>query len=393
MKKTIICMLFMMSSAFAGNGSSGGGSIFADQVNPWFLQNTPTVRYCIKTSPDFSSIDPVTLQIMIDSAFEFWKKEFKKVKTGHQFITPQVQIATQDFYHTKCDDKVDLVFQLGVISEEQKKLISNFPSVIGIAFRESYDEVNLKGRGFIYIAPEKGPLRPVSDNFALAPWSETREDEHEKLKVTLLHEIGHIFGLQDEFQGDDNSDLMSASMVETASSKDTFSVGTLAPFSPLMRSASYHFISTTHIFSQNVKDFLGVPDNGSVAIRGYGDRIALENSSSPDHLDFIGTIRIDNRWQNLRHQAYSTKIRLWLPANQKVFTVNWTPHAVRITYFDILRTLSSFTLINQEYRRKDGLKQKVDLYFGDWSGFTIGALVDGVYHHDLIHEYSETKRK
>ncbi len=201
------------STVWAGNGTSGGGNIYGDQLNPWFLQNTPTVSYCVEIDPDFSDLPRSRVLEVVGESIEFWKKTFREyrgINFSQDSFEFDVKLGTQSFqYKDTCDGKEDLKFQMGFLTQEQQVLLPNHRQLLGIAYRTSYDSAQLRGKGFIYVAPERGPSRPVKPLMHPRPWS---HGLNRPLLFTLQHELGHIFGLQDDHYG--SVGLMDAKLVE-----------------------------------------------------------------------------------------------------------------------------------------------------------------------------------
>ena len=215
MKRFIFLGLMLALPAFAGNGSSGGGNIFGDQLNPWFLQNTKTVNYCVEIDPSFSTLGRERILQLIDKSFGYWKKAFASASGLHSYMNFNPKLATQKFILSEeCHAGIDVKFQLGFLTPDQKKTLPGYKQLLGLAYRTSYDEVNLKGKGFIYIAPESGPARPLSPNLHSNPWSYGKQ---RGLELVLTHELGHIFGLQDHHYT--YFSLMGAKFPDTMTSK------------------------------------------------------------------------------------------------------------------------------------------------------------------------------
>ena len=70
---------------------------------------------------------------------------------------------------------------------------------VGITVRTEYDEGTRKGRGFVYIAPESGPLRFEGTDTIRYPWSLRDSPVWARgfglFHKVLTHELGHVFGV------------------------------------------------------------------------------------------------------------------------------------------------------------------------------------------------------
>ncbi len=186
-----VALILTSSMSYAGGWVSGGGELLSDAQNPWWVKNTTEVRYCVEMDAANFGVGEARARHLISRAFRFWKNQFSKV-TYADFAGEHGGIATQAFIETDCDSSVDLKFQLGTLSAEQIEKISDIGRFIGLSVRTAYDSARLHGRGFIYIAPQSGPLRPTSDRLLPAYWS---RDSHMRFYLTLVHELGHVFGL------------------------------------------------------------------------------------------------------------------------------------------------------------------------------------------------------
>ncbi|MEQ1877820.1 MAG: hypothetical protein ABL958_14350, partial [Bdellovibrionia bacterium] len=75
----VIAPLFFASTLFADGGMvSSGGDLLRDSHNPWWLGNTPIVRYCIEIDQPTVSASPQKIEEMVTRALEFWKTEFNR---------------------------------------------------------------------------------------------------------------------------------------------------------------------------------------------------------------------------------------------------------------------------------------------------------------------------
>lgn len=195
--------LVLPTSGFCeGARDSGGGDVYGDTLNPWFLENTKNVSYCIEVDSAKFGAPAVALDSIVELAIAQWQSAFANArlnetvyKDADKNIEPygMVRIATQNFKKEDCALSTMVRFQFGVLTQNQRRqCLLNPTQVIAETIRTAYDKANLRGRGFIYIAPESGPMRPRGLKMAKHPWS-----FHDGLilKRVLLHELGHLFGL------------------------------------------------------------------------------------------------------------------------------------------------------------------------------------------------------
>jgi hypothetical protein len=186
----VSCLLavlsFLPSSASAGGWTTGGGELFGDKQNPWFLQNVKSVRYCIEINETAMGVSRQQVIPLVKNAFEYWKFQFSLPAAA----TSRVKLATQEFvFEERCSSKSDIRFQFGVLTPLQLRKLQEPSRYLGIAVRTDYDRRTLKGRGFVYFSPERGPQAMRANS---GPWSIT---DGLALYPILLHEVGHIMGL------------------------------------------------------------------------------------------------------------------------------------------------------------------------------------------------------
>ena len=156
-----VASLFICTTAFADGGmTGGGGGLVLDRNNPWFMQNTKDVKYCVEVSTDQFSATGDLVQKSIDGAIRYWNEEYASavIPVFDTRIEP-VRIAAQEFKKVGCGDSPDLVLQFGVMHPGQEKDIPHSEEFAGATIRTKYDPVNMKGAGYIYISPDRGPWR------------------------------------------------------------------------------------------------------------------------------------------------------------------------------------------------------------------------------------------
>lgn len=158
--------------------TSSGGELANDSRNPWWLENTPTVNYCIEVDTETSNASVERVDAAFQTAVAYWKREFT--------YGIGVRVATQTFVRRSCDvSTIDLKIQVGAGTLDMLQrafLGEQITNLVGISVRTSYDRANLRGRGFLY-------LRSDVDRQD-RPWSSTN-----RLNYALIHELGHIFGI------------------------------------------------------------------------------------------------------------------------------------------------------------------------------------------------------
>jgi hypothetical protein len=184
------------ANAAEGTITSSGGYLYRYENNPWYLQNTPIVKYCVAMDEVNFGVPKAVAQKEISLAIETWKAQLAMASYTRygSDLKPwsEIRLGTQDFEEVSCDsDSVNLRFQLGQLSDAQQAILGNPKRYVADTFQTSYDEVNMRGSGFIYLAPEKGPFMPDESGKAEHFWSEV---DGIALHVVLLHELGHIFG-------------------------------------------------------------------------------------------------------------------------------------------------------------------------------------------------------
>lgn len=172
--------------------TSGGGELIRDAGNPWFLQNTKTVNFCIEIDEPNMGISRERARHLIRKAIENWKLEFRSSSTPAPVSNGKIAIGTQEFIEGACNQNIDLKFQLGVLTGEQIKRIGDPTKFLGVTVRTDYDRVNMRGKGFIYISPAYGPLKFAGEKVREHVWS---IEDGALLYGVLLHELGHVFGL------------------------------------------------------------------------------------------------------------------------------------------------------------------------------------------------------
>ena len=72
----LVLSLLLSQVATAGGWSSGGGGLLKDTVNPWFLNNTSVVNYCVLIDEKNFGADQEVVKLQLSRAIDFWKEQF-----------------------------------------------------------------------------------------------------------------------------------------------------------------------------------------------------------------------------------------------------------------------------------------------------------------------------
>jgi hypothetical protein len=191
----------LCSSLAHAGWTSGGGELIRDAYNPWFLQNTKKVDYCVEVDEVNFGLPKARIQTIVKAALNSWKVDF----AGTIQRLDGAQISTQTFTEVPCSTNVDVRFQFGLLSGEQISNLGDISQIIGIAVRTDYDRVNLRGRGFVYVASPRGPLKYEGKGLTDRPWEFSNGG---LLYAILLHETSHLFGMRHRISGVDPNDII-----------------------------------------------------------------------------------------------------------------------------------------------------------------------------------------
>lgn len=217
--KKLICFFFLVVfqfslSAFAG-WSSGGGNLTKNSQNPWFLNNTTHVRYCVLVDEKNFGASTKLIHENIEKAIAYWKSEFPYAVLPEMKKLGRLGLATQTFEKVDCDDETDIRLQFGVLSEKQSRFLKTPRESGAVTVRTHYSEESLRAKGFLYFSPARGPLAYDLPGTPPDVWE---KNQGALLYLTLVHEFGHVFGLN---HFGTNDQLMSEGFVQRLLLKGT----------------------------------------------------------------------------------------------------------------------------------------------------------------------------
>ncbi len=133
---------------------------------------------------------------IVQMQLDWWKRQFALAET----VFDDHGVGKQRFLIGACDDTTDLRVQFGTLTPEQmrdwpKYVVGRPNSFVGVAVRTHYDTVNMRGKGFVYLSPQSGPLQVEWNPGQLRrPWSVL---DGTLAGAVLTHEFGHVFGYVD----------------------------------------------------------------------------------------------------------------------------------------------------------------------------------------------------
>lgn len=314
----VACSISLISSSALGDWSSGGGLVFKDEHNPWFIQNTKQVSYCIKRDENNFSVNESRLQLIITKALQYWKDEFKR--SGQDQSTAQyiVKVATQNFIYSQCDGSQPLVFQFGWLSDEQLQRIAQPKQLVGVAVRTDYDVPTLKGKGFVYIAADSGPLKPEASG---GPGQASLEDkfwlrsDQIPLLRAVVHELGHVFGIPHR---GNNFALMGEGHLENLlSSYSSVRGATLENYRiPWMFNSQY--LTNYQYCNSALPDLFGTP-TGTKCIfvkgdvrKGFQVNMAVDENAPQQPFASV-------QFERFSSENYEELVSVYVPSNHPIF--------------------------------------------------------------------------
>lgn len=386
----IVILFSQLAQAAEWNG--GGSGFIGDRHNPWYLQNSTTVKYCIDIDEGTMGITKEVAAKYVEDGFNYWKEQFEKAVVPSFYSSPEhknvrFHVGTQSFDLVSCTDKVDIRFQFGVLNAEQETYLKTPQKFAAVTVRTDFDLVNLRARGFVYFSPQSGRLGINKSNFLEDPWS---YDNGILLYSFIVHEIGHIFGIQHN----DRMFYMSEKLAE-----ETLSISKLQlPFYlRIYREIKLHPISGFYFHQDSdiltgcevtdirTRKVWGVPgDHNCVATVIKHNKLFVYSTSTQPRLsekiqyvdlssisrNLIGTAEL-NRNESLGEDFVAVSLRL--PVEQKVF-----PTFDGEANFAIMRTHKD-PYFKGEYQSTDGkINRQITIHLRGLQKI-IGGELDGKF--------------
>jgi hypothetical protein len=321
--------------AFAGGMISSGGDLLRDAHNPWWVKNTKIVRYCIEIDQSSISGPREQVEALVNQAFEYWKAEFARRlkmvagKDNFNQVFNHIGVGTQQFIKTACNgaEGLRIQFGYGTLTAAQRELIPDLRSHLGLTVRTKYDEAQLKGSGFIYLASDQG-----ANSYRGGPEMIERPWQYEFfLYAAIVHELGHVFGIP--HIGEPYVSLMSEQFLETMLNKSfaetlkEIKVSGYPPLPYLFFPSNYFVHCSSAGFSPNVMSYFSLPAGTRClhfGIDGDNKQIYVSASATPTSYAMIV-----GRFAQLDLEAEaSIACTLYLTERQNVFPLSTQPFNV-----------------------------------------------------------------
>ncbi|MGE0174359.1 MAG: matrixin family metalloprotease [Oligoflexales bacterium] len=336
-----ILSILISMPLFAGGMDSGGGELLKSSINPWYIENTEKVTYCIEVNSQWFDYDADKLDGFFRAAVDYWKNEFRPFLAN--FI-----VASQEFVRIDCNKAPDVKVQFGIVHPEQAVALSQPTEYVAAAIRTEYDEVNLRGKGFIYISPDRGPLRYKGEQYQDGVWS---FGEGGRLYRVLLHELGHVFGLQHEGEF---YQLMSAGYPEHLVEMEN-RPGTETGLGDQKEYFRFDMEATRAYCGKQVADhsrrFLGITKE-CVRVVFFSDRFEILEKNQTGPWDEVGT----GTYRNIGEPEKSNGRTVWLYLTPQQVVI---PYPLGIGYSHLNGPEGFNTVAWGEYVAKNGIRRQV----------------------------------
>ncbi len=314
----------LQSLALAG-WNSGGGELFEQNRNPWFLASTPSSRpigYCVVRADNFA-LSLQDLRKIVSRIIASWQENISNayiptnvIFSGGQNTNYRVNLETR-FTETNCNAETDVSIQFGFLDGEQEREFEHLgidrKRYVALTIRTDYSS-ELRGRGFIYVAPDRGPHAFRGERVVQNAWDPIPDLGFIRIASVLSHEFGHMFGLQHEGSGTLMAADMPEKMVSSEVNMTNFPFLTQGLFFPNTQNPKISVCSDSLNFPLLYK-FLGIT-NQQGCLRIFWNLNHLKiYFGSPQNDELVGYANFTDGGKRRRHQ----KVLLTIPEQQKVF--------------------------------------------------------------------------
>lgn len=138
----IVTVFFWISQlVYAGGGWVGGGAEFIrDGHNPWFINTVKNVNYCILIDQSNFGVNVDVATRELERAIQFWKIEFSQATLPTYDKWGPLALANQNFHQVQCSENTDIIFQFGILNQEQITYLRKPQDFAAITVRTKYDQ-------------------------------------------------------------------------------------------------------------------------------------------------------------------------------------------------------------------------------------------------------------
>lgn len=171
---------------------SGMGVLDPRDDAAWFLGTARIIKTCLLINPKFSFSEK-ELKAKLQWAFDTWSGYAERqVDIPSRFIP----FAHRLEFQTSCDGTQDFTVSFGEALDAVKPHLERLHQPPAVTVRESYDLETSWGKGVLWVAPPGQTFSDLHGAVGNGSFDTTIQwNEPGFLDATLLHEVGHIFGV------------------------------------------------------------------------------------------------------------------------------------------------------------------------------------------------------
>jgi hypothetical protein len=363
--------------------SGGGhGEILESASNPWFIRTANArdqISYCILRSESFP-VEQTDLEEIVEKAIQWWRNQLDNAHYPDNQVVIGIPKAIKiklvtDFQPEHCNQKTDATFQFGFLTSAQKQELndSNLRRYIGFARQTSYS-TSLRGKGYIYIANDRGPDSFLGHNVVPEAWTSIKSfEKFSSLRGMVIHELGHVFGIP---HCDQDGQIMSYRapelLVSNSSVAESYDLKNGTYGSPFIFKFSDVYIGSYQ--NERLKKFFSIPD----AAEDISFKINLSYFSIAFKKAGVWTEVGKAEFESGGKRRYVPKVNIWLPSNQ-----NFLPGLSSLTS-ELLGPASVEIYQSGKFRFAANNSTKFISFTATPQSLELNGIEDGEFVHDIL---------